>query len=635
MNTMTFEKLQYIALKERIKAHCVSGLGKALIDKIQPSSKLNVVKNRLNETTEAKAILAATGHVPFPGISNIAHIIAQLEKGMILEPTELTSISDFLRGCSKIKRFMEDNEFYAPTLASYAGSITEFRDIEEEINAAITGAIVDSSASSTLKRLRKQIEAADEKITERLNKFLKSPTNKKHIQEFLISQKNGLYTIPIKSASKNQVAGTIVETSTKGSTVFMQPETIAKLSSEMTVLKTEEEMEVYQILASLSGMVFENLHHININIELISQYDMVFAKGKYSMATDGIAPEINDHGYIKLVTCKHPLLGTAAVPLDFEIGQDYRSLVITGPNAGGKTIVLKTIGLLTLATMSGFHITGKAGTEIAVFDNLFVDIGDNQSLENALSTFSSHMKNIAEIMNQSHRNTLLLFDEIGSGTEPNEGAALAIAILETLYLAGCITVATTHYGEIKRYSELHPDFMNAAMQFNNASLEPLYKLLIGTSGESNALWIANKMNISLQVQEVAKHYMANKAYNFEQVHPSKVRKAKVVEKTAEEFYAFKMGDRVKLLDEDEFGIVYEGMNSFNNVTVYVKKAFVEVNIKRLTLEMPAEELYPEGYDMAQLFSDFKDRKFERDMARGSKKALKKVQKEIRNSKASK
>ena len=626
---MTFEKLQYDALKERVKSYCISGLGKNLIDKLTPSTKLNVVEKRLNETTEAKAILSANGHVPFPGISNIMSLIDKLEKGIILEPAELTSISDFLRGASKIKKFMTDNTFYAPILSSYAGSITEFRSLEEEINAAITGGKVDSNASRELKRIRKQMDITETRISERLNKFLRNSENKKHIQEYLISQKNGHFTIPIKAASKNLVPGTIIEVSTKGATVFIEPEAIAKLGAEMTILKTEEEIEIYQILASLSGLIAENLHPIGINIELISQYDMVFAKGKYSMAIGGIAPKLNDHGYIKLAKCKHPLLSADAVALDFEIGKNYRSLIITGPNAGGKTIVLKTIGLLTLATMSGFHIGGETGTELAVFDNLFVDIGDNQSLENALSTFSSHMKNIAEIMEKTNHNTLLLFDEIGSGTEPTEGSALAIAILETLYQAGCITVASTHYGEIKRYSDGHPDFMNASMQFNQETLEPLYKLLIGKSGDSNALWIANKMKISDQVQRVAKKYMENKAYDFTMVDESKVRKPRKTKPQAEDFHDYQMGDRVKLLDHDDFAIVYDGIDSFNNVKVYYNKAFLDINVKRLMLDLPATELYPQGYDMEQLFSDFKDRKFTRDMERGSKKALKKVQKEIR------
>jgi len=629
MNEMTFEKLQYNELKERVKLHCVSSLGKALIDKLQPSGSLKVIKNRLNETTEAKALLASAGHVPLMGISNLGNLVEKLEKGIILEPSELMSVGDFLRGCRKIKTFMETNEFYAPTLASYAGSITELRDIEEEIDNAIKGGIVDSSASSTLKRVRKHMEQTEEKINERLNKFLKNSENKQHIGEFFVSKRNGHYTIPIKSASKNRVAGTIIETSSKGSTVFIEPQVITKLSGEMAILVVEEEMEVYQILAGLSGLVLEQLHAININIELISQYDMVFAKGKYSMATDGIEPILNDYGFVKMVACKHPFLGKEAVPLDFEIGKNYRSLVITGPNAGGKTIVLKTIGLLTLATMSGFHITGATGTEIAVFEKLFVDIGDNQSLENALSTFSSHMKNLARIMNQANHKTLLLFDEIGSGTEPNEGAGIAIAILEKLYLKGCITVATTHYGEIKGYSEQHPDFMNSAMQFDNETLTPLYKLLIGKSGESNALWIANKMGIAEDVQKIAQGYMKEKSYNLAKVDESRVRKARVVKEVDENHYDYQQGDRVKLLDYDDMGIVYEGINQLNNVKVYYKKEFVDVNIKRLQLDLPASELYPQGYDMNQLFSDFKDRKFQHDMERGSKKALKKIQKEIK------
>lgn len=633
MNHMTFEKLQYNQLKEKIKEYCVSGLGKELIDKLQPSNQLTVVEKRLNETSEAKKLLATTGHVPFPGITNIKSLILQLEKGMLLQPGELASISDFLRGCAKIKKFMENNEFYAPTLSSYAGSLSEFRHITEELDAAIIGNAIESTATRELNRVRKQIASVDEKINEKLNKFLKNSEYKKHIQEFVITQKNGAYTIPIKAISKNLVPGTIIEQSTKGSTVFIEPLTVAKHNTEMATLKMEEEIEIYQILATFSGLIAERLSEVNVNIELISQYDMVFAKAKYSQATGGIAPNINAHGYINLKQCKHPLLPADAVALDFEIGKDYRSLVITGPNAGGKTIVLKTIGLLTLATMSGFHITGNASTEIAIFDKIFLDIGDNQSLENALSTFSSHMKNMASIIQQTNHKTLLLFDEIGSGTEPNEGSALAIAMLETLYLKGAITVATTHYGEIKTYTEQHPDFMNASMLFDHETITPLYKLLIGKSGDSNALWIANKMKISEDVQLIAKRYMEKNAYNFEKVHPERVvKKKEKILKEDEKLYEFKQGDRVKLLDYDDSGVVYSGADGFNNVTVYYKKEMVDVNLKRLFLEFPAEELYPEGYDINQLFSDFKDRKFERDMARGSKKALKKVQKEIKNSK---
>ncbi|PEF48050.1 mannonate oxidoreductase [Bacillus cereus] len=590
MNTMTFEKLQYNELKDIVKSYCVSGLGKELINKLEPSTSIKVVRNRLNETTEARAILDAEGHVPFFGISNIASTIQKLEKGLILDPEELVSVSDFLRGCRKIKKFMLDKEFFAPVLASYANSMTEFKSIEEEINFSIKGNSIDSAASKELKRIRNNIDSVDGKIKERLTKFLNSSANKKYIQEFFISKKDDRYTIPIKSSYKNQVAGSIVEASAKGSTVFIEPHTVTKLNVELASLKAEEAMEEYQILATLSGMVVENIYHIKINMELISQYDMVFAKAKFSKAIDGIEPKLNDHGYVHLVNCKHPLLSGKVVPLNFEIGQNYRSLIITGPNAGGKTIVLKTIGLLTLATMSGLHIAGDKETEIAIFENVFVDIGDNQSIENALSTFSSHMKNLSEIMRMSNNNTLLLFDEIGSGTEPNEGAA---------------------------------------MQFNSETLEPLYKLVIGKSGESNALWIANKMNVREHVLKRAKEYMGNKEYALEKVNESKIRKPKFVQEKKENHYEYKIGDRVNLLDYDDFGIIYKEIDNFYNVVVYYNGEFVEVNVKRIILEVAAKELYPEGYDLNTLFVDYKERKMQHDIERGSKKALRKIQKEIR------
>ena len=626
MNTMTFEKLQYNELMEIVKSYCVSGLGKELLNKLEPSTSIKVVRNRLNETTEARAILDAEGHVPFFGISNIASTIQKLEKGMILDPEELVSVSDFLRGCRKIKKFMLDKEFFAPVLSSYANSMTEFKSIEEEINFSIKGNSIDAAASKELKRIRNNIDSVDGKIKERLTKFLNSSANKKYIQEFFISKKDDRYTIPIKSTYKNQVAGSIVEASAKGSTVFIEPHTVTKLNAELASLKAEEAMEEYQILATLSGMVLENIYHIKINMELISQYDMVFAKAKFSKSIDGIEPKLNDHGYIHLVNCKHPLLSGKVVPLNFEIGQEYRSLIITGPNAGGKTIVLKTIGLLTLATMSGLHIAGDKETEIAIFENIFVDIGDNQSIENALSTFSSHMKNLSEIMRMSNNNTLLLFDEIGSGTEPNEGAALAISILEEFYLTGCITIASTHYGEIKRFSEMHDDFMNAAMQFNSETLEPLYKLVIGKSGESNALWIANKMNVKEHVLQRAKEYMGNKEYAIEKVNESKIRKPKFVQEKRENDYEYKIGDRVNLLDHDDFGIIYKEKDNFYNVVVYYNGEFVEVNVKRITLEVAAKELYPEGYDLNTLFVDYKERKMQHDIERGSKKRFVKLKK---------
>ncbi|MEG2505804.1 MAG: endonuclease MutS2, partial [Carnobacterium sp.] len=501
-------------MKEQIERHCVSSLGKKRFKKLQLNAKPVVVTTRYNETEEARALLDAKLTMPFMGLSSIDVFMEQLEKGLLLEASSLIDVADFLRSGRMIRRFMEKHESLAPTLTMYARSISEFTEIEDEIYFSIKNGQVADEASKELRRIRRLIAEKESKIEERLSKFLKNKDNQKQIQEFFVSKKNERFTIPIKAAYKNQVAGTIIETSSKGTTVFIEPTAVTKLNDELAMLKVEESTEIYQILATLSGLILENLVPIQLNLEIIAEYDMIFARGKYSRLIQGVTPKLNQRGYIHLVNAVHPLIEANAVPLNFTVGEDYRGLIITGPNAGGKTVVLKTVGLLALMTLLGIQLPADEGTEMGLFEGIFVDIGDSQSLENALSTFSSHIQNIADIMQVAPRNSLVLFDEIGSGTEPNEGAALAIAILEEFYQRGNIVVATTHYGEIKRYSEIHPDFINAAMAFDQATLTPLYQLLMGESGESNALWIAKKMNLKEHVIQQAQRYMEDKDYSL-------------------------------------------------------------------------------------------------------------------------
>lgn len=625
MNIETLEKLHYYELKEMIKEYCVSGLGKRLIDKLEPSSNIKIVNQRLDETSEGRRLLDASYNIPLEGIFNVLPLIEKIEKGASLEPTDLTMMSNFLRGCRKVKLFIKDKEGYAPTLSAYGENICDLSYIEEEINRSIRGSAVDSNASKELKKIRRNIDICEGKIKEKLDKFLKNSANKEYIQEFFVSQRDGKHTIAIKAAYKNKVEGTIVETSSKGTTVFMEPNVISKHTSELTVLKAEESVEEYKILATLTEMLFERIKDLKMNVDVISEYDMIWAKAKYSKVINGIKPKLNDYGYIKIIKGKYPLIKDS-IPLDFEIGKDYKGLIITGPNAGGKTIVLKTIGLLTLAIQSGFHIEAKEGTEFSVFKKLFVDIGDNQSVENALSTFSSHVKNLAEIIRESTKSTLLLFDEIGSGTEPNEGSALAIAILEELYHKGSITVSTTHYGEIKNFSKEHPDFENAAMEFEKETLEPLYKLSIGKVGDSNALYISKKMGLYDSIIDRARKYMDTKSYNYNLIERSKIIRNKELQ-TKEDLYEYSVGDKVILLEDNESAIVYKEIDRLNNVTILYNKEFIEVNYKRIKLELKASDLYPEGYDLNQLFISFRERKLEKDIKRGSKKALKRIKKE--------
>ncbi|ONI38147.1 mannonate oxidoreductase [Candidatus Epulonipiscium fishelsonii] len=626
MNNNTLEKLDFDLLIKNLKHYASSILGKKLIDNLTPTSHLKSVKKRLDETEEAKILLEAVGGVPIQGIGIIDQLIDKVEKEIVLEAIELTQVSEFLRGCRKLKEFMQSKSYHAPTLSSYSEIITTYKKIEEEINFSVRNGRVDSGASKELKKIRRHIEIEQDKIQEKLEKFLRNSAYKTYIQDFFISNRNGHYTIPIKSAFKNQIEGTVIAESSKGNTVFIEPRTVQKHTTTLLSLQVEESIEEYKVLSSLTGLIYEAGQKIKLNIDVIGQYDLIFAKGKYAISINGIKPQVNDYGYTKIVQGRHPLLEGNVVPLNFEIGKNYRTLIITGPNAGGKTVVLKAVGLLTIATQLGLFISAQHGTDIAVYENIFVDIGDNQSLENSLSTFSSHIKNLAYIVNKTNKSTLLLFDEIGSGTEPNEGAGLAIAILEEVYKKGAITVATTHYGEIKNYSSSHPDFENAAMKFKKETLEPMYQLQIGQSGDSNALWISQKMGIQSNVLKRAKQYIDTKEYNFDFVDETKIRK-KSEEIVNKPYYIYQKGDKVYLSDKEREAIVYEGQDDNRNVKVLLDDEIIDIFEKRVKLLISATKLYPPDYDLNSLFVSFKDRKLEKDIARGSKKALKAIEKE--------
>ncbi len=627
MNEKTLNTLNYYDVKDIIKSYCVSELGKKLIDEITPTNNISQVKHSLQETTEARTLIDNSYSIPLKGIANISLIIEKLEKEAILEIDDLNKVADFLNGCKAIKKFFENKETYAKNLTSYCANITLMPEIVEEINNSIKGNSINSEATKELKKIRRHIDICEGKIKEKLDKFIKNSVNKAFIQDPIIVQRNGKYTIPIISNYKNKVEGTIVDYSQRGTTLYLEPATIQKHSAELEILFVEEQVEIYKILSEISNQIYENLYFLTLNIDIISKYDMIFAKGKFSANTRGISPKLNYAGRINIINGIHPLISDFQ-SLNFSIADTYRSLVITGPNAGGKTIVLKTVGLLTLMTMSGFHISASKNTEISLFQNIFVDIGDNQSIENSLSTFSSHMQNLSYILQKTNHHTLTLLDEIGSGTEPNEGAGLGIAILEELYKKGAIILATTHYGEIKSFSEQHEGFENAAMEYRDKTLEPLYKLRIGKSGDSNAFYIAQKMGIPEHIRAKALSYIETKNYDLSLIDNSKITKyADFTEDEVKSSYTYAIGDRVKLLDNDKIGLVYKPINSINQVEIFVENEIVSVHEKRLQLLAEATNLYPHDYDLNNLFTSFKERKLEHDIERGSKKGIKKLFKE--------
>lgn len=624
MNQETYNKTQFNTIKEKLMTYAISYYGKERIKALQPSSQLEVVKKRLQETSEAKALLQANLHVPFMGLNAIEHLTKQVEKGFILEPNELVSYADFLRSSRLIQSFMQKNQFIAPLLARYSDSLQLFSTIEDEIYHVIRNNQVENDASRELRKIRRAIQECEKEIELKLNAFLRNGQNKPKIQEAMVVKKNDRYTVPIKAAYKNQIAGMIIDTSSKGTTVFVEPTTVTKLNDKLYQLRMEEATEVYQILATLTGLIAEQMTSIHSNVEVIAQYDMIVAKAKFSREINGIEPEINQEGIVEFVNVKHTLLGESAVPLNLSLGKDYRGLTITGPNAGGKTVVLKTVALISLQTMIGVQIIADQGTNIAIFDQIYVDIGDQQSIENALSTFSGHMHNISEILAKTKQNSLILLDEIGSGTEPNEGAALAIAIMEAFYKKGSIIMTTTHYGEIKRFSEEHEDFLTAAMAFDTVNLSPKYQLILGETGESNAFWIANKMNLDQHVVKQAQNYLHERNYSTKKetsLHKVKKQKEQTI------FPNYEKGDRVFWTEKKKIGLIYATMEMTDDVVIYVEKEKITVHKRQIKLDRSATELYPPNYDLNSLFEDYHDRKRNRDLERGSKKAYKKLKKE--------
>ncbi|MBL1224611.1 endonuclease MutS2 [Enterococcus sp. BWR-S5] len=626
MNNKIYQAVQFDTIKNELKKYAFSNFAKKAIEKREPSSSLPTVQRWLDETEEAITILASGQHVPFMGLTRVEQLTNQINKGMVLEPGELIEYADFLRSFRLIAKLFEKNKYQTPILYSYTNDLTDFSQVDATVYEFIQGNRVKSESSKALKQIRNQIAKLEKEIDQRLRKFMANSQNQAKLQDRLILIKDDRYTVPIKAEYKQKIGGTIVDQSSKGTTVFVEPETVRKYNDQLIMEKAAEVGEVYQILAYLTGLIGERMSEITYCIDVVTELEVIFARAKYSRVIDGKKPKINKEERIIFNQVKHPLLNSP-VPLTLNLGIDNRALIITGANAGGKTIVLKSVALVSLMTMTGILVASGEGTDIAVFDDIFIDIGDQQSLENSLSTFSGHMQNLSEIIKKVKRHTLVLLDEIGSGTDPNEGAALAIALMEEMYRKGSLVIATTHFGEIKEFAVKHEDFTTAGMAFDAETLTPKYKLLLGETGESHAFWIADKMKINERVLANAAEYLENRSYDLikQDFQPTTQPQQAI---TAAKVYDFSKGDRIRVNDTGKIGLFYEPIDDYQ-ANVYLEKEMLEVPLRRLTLVSTAEELYPMGYDLDTLFEDFADRKYKKDLARGSKKAHKKLNKEMK------
>ncbi|WP_193774730.1 endonuclease MutS2 [Vallitalea guaymasensis] len=635
MNIKALELLEYNKIKENVRELAVSELGKKLIDDLNPSDDIDRVKNQLIETTEARSIMDKSSAVPIQNLVGIENVIEKLGKGTALNPEDLQSILGLLRSTKKLKRFMEERKYIAPTISNYAFSMFELSDVIEEIDRCIDNGRVVDKASTQLEKIRKKIYIAENRVKVKLDDIIKSPANRKYLQENIVSIKNGRHVIAVKSEYRNNITGSVIDKSSTGSTLFIEPQAVRKLQSELDLLKIDEEKEEYQILIYLTYMVESYSRELNINIETMAYYDYIFAKGKYSKSINGRSADVNFDGYIKINGGKHPMLGNDVVPLDFEVGNDYSALVITGPNTGGKTVALKTIGLFTAMIQSGLHVPVQEGSEFSIYSDILVDIGDGQSIEQSLSTFSAHVKNIIEIMKAATKYTLIILDELGAGTDPAEGEGLAVSVLEELYDRGSTIIATSHYSKVKTFATEHEGFNNGRMTFDIATLKPMYKLVIGEAGESNAFIIALRLGMKTDVIERAHKITYNEEKNYKSLlssgqtnkeklkvnyytkakRPKSLDRQKQTEETKKSIVEYNIGDVVYVHTVKQKGVIYEKVNKKGEVGVMVRNKKMLVQIKRLSPFLDSKDLYPEDYDMDIIFETKENRKKKKTMNR--------------------
>lgn len=642
MNIHTFKVLEFSMIKENIAGFALTPAGKAKVMELMPSTNLKQIEAWLDEVTEAVDIMKISTSVPVHGLEGIELMLKSLNKGVALRPEQLSKLSDFLDCCGKMRRFMKDKQYVAPRVSSYIFSTEELPNLEEEIVRCIRNGGVDDYASKDLLKIRKQISIQEDRLKEKLQHMVRSGKLKSYLQEHVVSQRDGRYVIPVKKEYRNKVKGAVLDTSASGSTLFIEPEEIAAFQEQLSWIKAEEDAEVQKILFYLTGLVEENEQQIILAVETMVHYDVLFAKAKYSIAIDGMKPEINEAHYYNLKNARHPLLGSQAVPITFELGNQENALVITGPNTGGKTVTIKTVGLLTLMVQAGLHIPVGEGSSVAVFQNILVDIGDGQSITENLSTFSSRIVNIIEILKETNDCTLVLLDELGSGTDPGEGMGLATAILEQLYAKGATLLATTHYSEIKEFAETQAGFINGSMEFDLETLRPTYKLNIGKGGESQAFAIALKLGIHPKLIERAHEitYKERKTYQDDELDSSAKRdrekqiivnkhqqRAKKQTFAKQQVMMFKKGDNVFISPINVYGIVYKGPDEQGNYIVQVKGVKASYNHKRLTLHIAASELYPEDYDFDIIFESVENRKKKHVLSRKHVEGIEIIQEE--------
>ena len=511
MNQHTLDVLEYDKIRELLVSYTASGLGARLAQRIQPLTDLHRIEWLITETTELKRLLSPDRYLPLGGLHDLSPILEKSDKGAdILTIEEIMHVKETLRAFRIVKEFLADAKGDYPYLRQLAGKIRLYPEIDAKIeNTLNENGAVKNSASPELRSIRKTIQAVKGRIQGRLQSTLRSKSVSPYLQDPIIRERKGRPVIAVKERDASRVPGSVRDRSDRGNTVFIEPEAVRELGNELQAAIDAEGAEIVRLLREITAKIAAATEPMGETLKILAHLDLTYAKVRFSRDYEMNPPALNPNGRLNLKTGCHPLLLTlqreedseveAVVPIDFRLGDDFNTLIITGPNTGGKTITLKTVGLLTLMAQSGMHISAGEGSEVAVFSHISADIGDEQSIEQSLSTFSSHLRNIAEILSSADENSLVLLDELGGGTDPAEGAALGRSILKYLHTRNARTVVSTHISPLKNLGYTVPGVENASVAFDIATLRPTYKLLIGTPGSSNALAIAKRMGLPDEV----------------------------------------------------------------------------------------------------------------------------------------
>lgn len=588
MKAKTLKTLEYNKILDLLVQQASSSMAKEELKCLQPMTSVAEIKDALAETTQAQTVILKKGSAPLGQIYDISAAMTFARKGGVLTMGQLLQILYNLKIAANVTTFLKSDLPPLPAIDAIREVIVTCPRLAENIDRCIISEDeMADNASPALKDIRRSITRQNDAIRNRLNSIINSSDNRTYLQDAIVTVRDGRYVIPVKAEHRGRFQGIIHDQSATGATLFIEPQVIVNMNNELREMELKEKAEVERILAELSSATAEHFHDITNNQKLLTALDIIFAKGKLSMVMGGEEPEVSEKGALVLKDARHPLIDKKkVVPINIKLGDDYETLVVTGPNTGGKTVTLKTTGLLVLMAQSGLHIPAAGTSTLPVFDHVLADIGDEQSIEQSLSTFSSHMRNIVSILEEMKGNSLILLDELGAGTDPTEGAALAISILENLKARGAYTIATTHYNELKKYALSTKGVENGSMEFNVDTLSPTYRLMIGIPGKSNAFEISRKLGLPEHLIQRASRLLERGDIEFEDVISAIEEDKKKAEAERDEAVLLnismkkqkeELDRRQALLEEKEKKIIHQAKEEARNILKEARETANDVN----------------------------------------------------------